>query len=176
MVTQVTAHAPMSGTFALHHFKAIDMSHPVCLIGTGSSSIMYMAEISDEEPPCQAPGNAPTTGFQVTVTNVALTSDTVTLVLSGPSGISGPLVLVLVDLSKGIKDAGVRTIDLEPSEFVDLSQCRQSFSHSDFESLSQEPTGLIQIQEIESLKPGWACLQFVPNACLKYSVRMLQLP
>jgi hypothetical protein len=28
----------------------------------GASSITYMAEISDETPPCQAPGNAPTTG------------------------------------------------------------------------------------------------------------------
>ena len=34
----------------------------------GSSSIMYMAQIPDELPPCQAPGNAPTTGITATVT------------------------------------------------------------------------------------------------------------
>jgi hypothetical protein len=84
--------------------------------------------------------------------------------------------LVLVDLSGGIRDLRVHSVDLEPSQFVDLSQCKQSFSQSDFEKLSQEEAGLIEIAAIESSKPGWVCLRFVPNRCLKYASRVIRLP
>jgi len=83
---------------------------------------------------------------------------------------------VLVDLSGGVQNPQVRTMDLEPSRFLDFSRCRGSFSQSDFEKLSQQPAGLIRVEQIEGVKPGWACLEFVRNPCLKYSARVVKLP
>lgn len=84
--------------------------------------------------------------------------------------------LVLVDLRRGIQDLRVHTTDLEPSQFVDLSQCKQSVAQSGSENLSQEQAGLIEIAAIESSNPGWVCLRFVPNHRLKYASRAIRLP
>jgi hypothetical protein len=86
--------------------------------------------------------------------------------------------LVTVDVSRGIQRPEVRSLNLAPSEFVDLERCRRSAAPSDFEVWSQEPAGLIHVKEIDPIprRPGVACLRFVPSPCLRYTELMVKLP
>lgn len=86
--------------------------------------------------------------------------------------------LVVVDLSPGIREPDVRTLDLDPAQLVDLDQCKKSAARSDFETWSKEPAGLIRVQQIDPVpgKPGMACLYFVPSPCLRYASIMVKLP
>lgn len=84
--------------------------------------------------------------------------------------------LIVSDLSDGIERLRIHAIDLDASGLVDLSQCRELYSRLDFENLAKEPSGIIRIAYVESLKAGWACLQFVHNPCLRYTSRPIRVP
>jgi hypothetical protein len=86
--------------------------------------------------------------------------------------------LVVVNLSRGVRDPDVRTSILYPSELVDLDRCKKASAPSDFEKWSEEPAGLIHVQQIEPVpaSPGMACLYFVSNPCLRYPSLMVKLP
>ncbi len=86
--------------------------------------------------------------------------------------------LVVANLSRGVRYADVRTLSLDPSQFIDLDQCRKTTAPSDFESWSKEPAGLIRVSEIDLIpgRPGMACLVFVPSPCLRYKTFIVKLP
>ncbi len=86
--------------------------------------------------------------------------------------------LVVANLSRGVRYADVRTLSLDPSQLIDLDQCRKTTAPSDFESWSKEPAGLIRVSEIELVpdRPGMACLVFVPSPCLRYATFIAKLP
>jgi hypothetical protein len=84
--------------------------------------------------------------------------------------------LIVVNLSGGIKDRSIVTIDLDPARFVDLSQCSGSYSRTEFEELSEEAAGLIRVGEIDRGKEGRLCLKFVHNPCLRSTEGVVKLP
>lgn len=86
--------------------------------------------------------------------------------------------LVVVSLSHGVKDPEVRTLDLDPTELVDLDRCKKASAPSDFERWSKQPAGLIHIEQIDPVpgNPGMACLYFVPSPCLRYTSLRVNLP
>lgn len=88
--------------------------------------------------------------------------------------------LVVANLSRGVKDVDVRTLDLNPSELVDLDQCKKAAAPSDFEEWSKEPAAMIHVTQIEPVadQPGMACLYFDPfwAQCLRYRSLMVKLP
>jgi hypothetical protein len=90
----------------------------------------------------------------------------------------GQNLLVVVNLRRGVSDASVRTLSLDPDQLVDLDQCKKSTAPSDFEVWSKEPAGLISVEQINRVsgKPGMACLYFVPSPCLRQSHLMVKLP
>ena len=89
----------------------------------------------------------------------------------------GRNLLVVADLSRGVRDPKVRALPLDSDRLVDLDQCKKSTAPSDFEVWSKEPAGLIQVTQIVPVpgKPGMACLHFVPSPCLKQTNLMVKL-
>jgi hypothetical protein len=90
----------------------------------------------------------------------------------------GQNLLIVANLSRGVRDVNVRTLALDPAQLVDLDQCKKSTAPSDFEVWSKEPAGLIRVAEIDPVpgKPGMACLHFVPSPCLRQTDLMVKLP
>lgn len=90
--------------------------------------------------------------------------------------IDGHNSLVLCDAKRGLRDVRVNTIDLASLDLVDLSRCRQSLSSEDFESIAQQPAGVIHIEQVEIVKQGWICVRLVANNCLKRQGVMVPPP
>lgn len=87
--------------------------------------------------------------------------------------------LVLVNLAGGIQNADVRTVDLDPSQLVDLGEhCEQATAPSDFEVWSHDPAGFIRVRQIDTLprNEGAVCVYFVPSPCLRRADMMVKLP
>jgi hypothetical protein len=90
--------------------------------------------------------------------------------------------LVVVDLRNGIKKPTIRTLELDPSEIVDLGGCRTLVAPSDLKSLSRDPAALVRVTSVNTLagSPGVLCLHFsavnLPAACLKRSDLMVRVP
>ena len=89
----------------------------------------------------------------------------------------GRNLLVVANLSRGVRNPDVHTVALDPSQLVDLDQCKKSTAPSDFEVWSKEPAELIKVAQIDLVpgKPGMVCLQFVPSACLRQTDLTLKL-
>ena len=90
----------------------------------------------------------------------------------------GQNLLVVADLTRGVRDAKVRTLALDPAQLVDLDQCKKSTAPSDFDVWSKEPAGLIKVAQIIPVpgRSGVACLHFVPSPCLRQTSLMVTLP
>ena len=75
----------------------------------------------------------------------------------------GENLLVAANLSRGAGNPEVRTLNLDPSQLVDLDQCKKYTAPSDFKIWSEEPAGLIHVTQISPVpgRPGVACLYFI---------------
>lgn len=90
---------------------------------------------------------------------------------------------MVADLRKGVKDAVVYTLTLDPSEIVDLSGCRRSLAPSDFKGVSEDPGSVIRGTRIDAFvgNPEALCLRFStaaswPAECLKRSGLIVRAP
>jgi hypothetical protein len=91
----------------------------------------------------------------------------------------GTVRLVVANVVHGVRDPDVRTIILDPSQFVDLGdKCEKGTAPSDFEAWSREPARFIRVRQIDPVPTngGAACLYLVNGPCLKQSHLMVNLP